>query len=78
MNQTTILITSITMGFFSWAIIAYFWLIPWLKDNPFHKGLALLTIPHMFPIMITPVMYLATGIIIVAGIAKFFLLKFLF
>ena len=48
MNQTAILITSITMGFVSWAILAYFWLIPWLKDNPFHKGLALLTIPHVF------------------------------
>jgi hypothetical protein len=48
MNQTLILITSITIGFVSWAIIANFWLIPWLKDNPFHKGLALLTIPHLF------------------------------
>ena len=48
MNQTTILITSITMGFVSWAIIASFWLIPWLKNNPFHKGLVLLTIPHAF------------------------------
>jgi hypothetical protein len=48
MNQTSILITSITIGFVSWAIIANFWLIPWLKDNPFHKGLALLTIPHVF------------------------------
>ncbi len=36
------------IGFVSWAIIANFWLIPWLKDNPFHKGLALLTIPHVF------------------------------
>ncbi len=48
MNQTTILITSMTIGFVSWAIIANFWLIPWLKDNPFYKGLALLTIPHVF------------------------------
>ena len=48
MNQTAILITSMTIGFVSWAIIANFWLIPWLKDNPFHKGLALLTIPHVF------------------------------
>jgi hypothetical protein len=48
MNQTAILITSMTIGFVSWAIIAKFWLIPWLKDNPFHKGLALLTIPHVF------------------------------
>jgi len=37
-----------TIGFVSWAIIANFWLIPWLKDNSFHKGLALLTIPHVF------------------------------
>jgi hypothetical protein len=48
MNQITILITSMTIGFVSWAVIANFWLIPWLKDNPFHKGLALLTIPHAF------------------------------
>jgi hypothetical protein len=48
MNQTLILLTSMTIGFISWAIIANFWLIPWLKINPFHKGLALLTIPHVF------------------------------
>ena len=48
MSQTTILITSMTMGFISWAIVAKLWWIPWLKDHPFHKGLALLTIPHVF------------------------------
>jgi hypothetical protein len=48
MNQTSILITSMTIGFVRWAIIANLWLIPWLKNNPFHKGLALLTIPHVF------------------------------
>jgi len=37
-----------TMGFVGWGIIARFWLVPWLRDIPFHKGLALLTIPHVF------------------------------
>lgn len=48
MNQTAILLTSMTTGLFSWAIIAKFWLIPWLRDNPLQKGLALLIIPHAF------------------------------
>ena len=48
MNQTTILITSMTIGFASWAIIAKFWLVPWLKDSPWQRGLALLIIPHAF------------------------------
>ncbi len=48
MNQTAILLTSITIGVVGWGIIAKLWVIPWLKDNPFHKGLALLTIPHVF------------------------------
>ncbi len=48
MNQTAILLTSMTIGFVGWGIIARFWFVPWLRDNPFHKGLALLTIPHVF------------------------------
>ena len=48
MNQTEILLTSMAMGFAGWGIIAKFWLVPWLRDNTFHKGLALLTIPHVF------------------------------
>lgn len=48
MNQTAILLTSITIGIVSWGMIAKLWVIPWLKDNPFHKGIALLTIPHVF------------------------------
>jgi hypothetical protein len=48
MNQTAILLTSMTTAFVSWAIIANFWIIPWLKENSLHRGLALLTIPHVF------------------------------
>ena len=48
MNQTAILLTSITIGVVGWGLIAKLWVIPWLKDNPFHQGLALLTIPHVF------------------------------
>jgi hypothetical protein len=48
MNQTIILLTSMTIGFVGWGIIARFWFVPWLRDNPFHKGLALLTFPHVF------------------------------
>ena len=48
MDQTAILVTSITIGVVGWGLIAKLWVIPWLKDNPFHKGLALLTIPHVF------------------------------
>ena len=47
MDQTAILVTSITIGVVAWGMIAKLWIIPWLKDNPFHKGLALLTIPHV-------------------------------
>jgi len=48
MGQTEILLISITIGVVGWGMIAKSWVIPWLKDNPFHKGLALLTIPHVF------------------------------
>lgn len=48
MDQTAILLTSITIGIVGWGMIAKLWVIPWLKDNPFDKGLALLTIPHVF------------------------------
>ena len=48
MDQTAILLTSISIGVVGWGMIAKLWIIPWLKDNPFHKGLALLTIPHVF------------------------------
>ena len=48
MGQTAILLTSMAIGLASWSVIAYFWVIPWLKNNPLHKGLAILTIPHAF------------------------------
>lgn len=48
MDQTTILLTSITIGVVGWLMIAKLWIMPWLRHNPFHQGLALLTIPHVF------------------------------
>ena len=48
MNQISILLTSITLGMVGWGLIASFWFVPWLRENPFHKGLALLTVPHVF------------------------------
>ena len=48
MSQIEILLASISIGFIGWAIIGCFWIIPWLKNYPFYKGLALLTIPHIF------------------------------
>lgn len=48
MDQTAILLTSITIGILGWGMIAKLWVIPWLKGNPFDKGLTLLTIPHIF------------------------------
>ena len=48
MNQTAILLTSITLGLVAWGLIARVWLVPWLRENPFHKGLVLLTAPHIF------------------------------
>jgi len=48
LNQTAILLTSMTIGLVAWGLIARFWLVPWLRAYPFHKGLALLTAPHIF------------------------------
>lgn len=48
MDQTAILLTSMTIGVVGWGVIAKLWIIPWLKSNPFHKGLELLIIPHVF------------------------------
>jgi len=48
MNQTAILLTSMTIGLVGWGLIASFWFVPWLRENPFYKGLALLTVPHVF------------------------------
>ncbi len=48
MNQTVILLISMTIGLVGWGLIARSWFVPWLKENPFHRGLALLTVPHVF------------------------------
>ena len=48
MNQTVILITSMTIGIVGWALIGKFWFVPWLKNNSLNKGLTLLIIPHIF------------------------------
>lgn len=48
MDQIAMLLTSMTIGIVGWGVIARFWFVPWLKDYPFHKGLALLTLPHVF------------------------------
>ena len=48
MDQTAILLTSMTIGVVGWGVIAKLWIIPWLKSNPFTKGLELLIIPHVF------------------------------
>lgn len=48
MDQTTILLTSMTIGIVGWGLVAKIWVIPGLKDYPLHAGLALLTIPHVF------------------------------
>ena len=48
MEQTAILLTSITIGVVGWGMIAKVWVIPWLKCSTFLKGLLLLTIPHVF------------------------------
>ncbi len=37
-----------TIGLQGWGLIAIFWFIPWSRENPFHKGLVLLTVPHVF------------------------------
>ena len=48
MDQTAILLTSMTIGIVGWGLIAKIWVIPWLRTNPFDKGLLLLIIPHVF------------------------------
>ncbi len=48
MNQTAILLTSMTIGLVGWGLMARFWFVPWLRENTFHKGLAILTVPHVF------------------------------
>ena len=48
MKPIAFLLISIGIGTVGWRIIAKFRLILWLKTRPFHKGLALLTVPHVF------------------------------
>jgi hypothetical protein len=52
MDQTAILLTSMTTAFVSWAIIANFWIIPWLKENPSEMGatyfIPILAVPPLF------------------------------
>ena len=48
MNQTAILLTSMTIGIVGWVIIGRIWIVPWLRDNSLRKGLMLLTVPHIF------------------------------
>ena len=48
MDQTAILLTSITLGVLGWGMIAKLWVIPWLKGRSFYDGLALLIVPHVF------------------------------
>jgi len=39
MNQTAILLTSMTIGIVGWVIIGRIWFVPWLRDNSLRKGL---------------------------------------
>ena len=48
MNVMTIFAIQFTMSLLVWGALAYWLLVPWLKNKPQNEALFILTIPHAF------------------------------